>query len=64
MAATKWLFCCGGITQPLTRQGLSSFFLKPFSQFHAKFHQHNLILSSDQPISVKTICHIPSEAHI
>jgi hypothetical protein len=43
MFATNSLLCAGGMTQPFTFQGLSSFFLEHFWQLHVKYFLRSLI---------------------
>src|SRR5690606_11989032 len=42
MLATNSPLFSGGITQPFTFQGLSSFFLKHLAPSHGKYFRHNL----------------------
>src|SRR5680860_325159 len=53
--ATNSLLCSGGITQPFTFQGLSSFFLEPRPLLHAICNQHISILPSYLPEVLTTI---------
>src|SRR5215210_6044333 len=63
IAATKALFCSGGITHSLVFQGLSSFFLVPPGRPHARGCLRTLIPPSCLPAAVVTSVHNPAEAH-
>src|SRR6056297_50651 len=54
MAATKSLFCSGGITHPFCFQGLISFFLEPVAPSHVIGHSHSPVQPCDRPASEGT----------
>src|SRR5580658_11270997 len=63
MFATNSLFCSGGITQPFTFQGLSSFFLTRCLLLHTICFPRNSIPPFYLPANVRTIWQNPLVAH-